>query len=1070
MESNKILIGIEFSDINNYTIGGFELMVLRDLSLNQLLDGIRIGLKLKCEDKSERENYERLNAIFTEYMNAYDSIIITSTNEGIDSGISISENGDEKLCDLGFITSTRILFSGSGQAKVYSLNDPEAITEAFKDKFPEYNISSRQLTVLDTEPVKIIPCPDPPNKPKLNILAMILPSMAMTLAMVMGRTLFMGGDIGISNGGMIGLALSMMVVNILVALFNFRRQMKEHQDKTAEWKEQYENYIKKTILKIEERQAADAIKMAADYPDTKILFDDTMRVSARIYSRVQNDNDFMTVRLGSSIDVETLFAIEGDKGDVIFAPTKYSWTAQNDGINIVLFPEKVKSKKEIGQKELYDKTEDYLVDLPHDISRKYSKMKCGKAPLLLRLRDCGTLGVYSAKDHLLNRLMNGIIFELCFYHSPQDLQFVMLYGASDEEEYILSPDNTSFHKYKFSPHFRELFNNRSQFVFDENNAKLMFDSLLSLIYERSEAAEDSKAVDFTQIVVIVYEEYGIKEHAIANFLPKAPKEGEPYQNNLGITFIFAKPFKELLPSFCGNIIEVKNKDELFLTPRSDSKQRKSFTNHVVKLGDDKITSGNRNISMLRDGDFYNRFKVLSAIYYTRIAQNAKVPSYVTLFKLLDIQKEITADNLSDEARKEAESKVFYDWLLNAWTSPERNDITKSLAVRIGMSENNPVALDLHEKEDGPHMLVAGTTGSGKSETIISYLIGLCLYYSPEEINLLLIDMKGGGFIKRLGHLPHVVGTVTDVDGDENGTGAEYMLKRFLESLASEVKRRKILFNQMGVDSIDGYIKKHRKLTKMKSAGNNEELNAELHELKLLEIPKSLSHLIFVVDEFTELKRASAGDGDMDFIAEITTIARVGRSLGFHIILISQNIEGAITDDIRVNSKARLCLKVATRQASKEMIGSDKAAAPDMPGNGRAYLLVGTGSRFEYFQSAYSGAESTQSLEMPFELKLAKTQGLYSTFFNSARDGIKHSENAETQLAFVVDQITNYCSFHQDDLVYPEYCAEHRKSLMRPHIIFNQPLPKQMIYDAEKSKVQSYLEQIKEWEELAVSSK
>lgn len=92
----------------------------------------------------------------------------------------------------------------------------------------------------------------------------------------------------------------------------------------------------------------------------------------------------------------------------------------------------------------------------------------------------------------------------------------------------------------------------------------------------------------------------------------------------------------------------------------------------------------------------------------------------------------------------------------------------------------------------------------------------------------------------------------------------------------------------------------------------------------------LSHLVLVVDEFTELKRFSSESNDVDFIAEITTIARVGRTLGFHIILVSQNIEGAITDDIRVNSKARICLKVATKQASKEMIGTPAAAAPTMP--------------------------------------------------------------------------------------------------------------------------------------------
>jgi len=87
-------------------------------------------------------------------------------------------------------------------------------------------------------------------------------------------------------------------------------------------------------------------------------------------------------------------------------------------------------------------------------------------------------------------------------------------------------------------------------------------------------------------------------------------------------------------------------------------------------------------------------------------------------------------------------------------------------------------------------------------------------------------------------------------------------------------------------------------------------------------------------------------------------------LGFHIILISQNIEGAITDDIRLNSKARICLRVATKQASKEMIDSPAAAAPTMPLNGRAYLLVGTGTRFEYFQSAYTGANKNLNIEPP----------------------------------------------------------------------------------------------------------
>ena len=173
----------------------------------------------------------------------------------------------------------------------------------------------------------------------------------------------------------------------------------------------------------------------------------------------------------------------------------------------------------------------------------------------------------------------------------------------------------------------------------------------------------------------------------------------------------------------------------------------------------------------------------------------------------------------------------------------------------------------------------------------------------------------------------------------------------------------------------------------------------------------LSHLILVVDEFTELKRFSSESNDVDFIAEITTIARVGRTLGFHIVLVSQNIEGAITDDIRVNSKARICLKVATKQASKEMIDSPVAAAPTMPLNGRAYLLVGTGTRFEYFQSAYTGANKNMDIEPPVTITEVPNSGKYnSDFYLSIRDNEmqkKKNENVnehDTQLAYIVETI------------------------------------------------------------------
>ena len=170
--------------------------------------------------------------------------------------------------------------------------------------------------------------------------------------------------------------------------------------------------------------------------------------------------------------------------------------------------------------------------------------------------------------------------------------------------------------------------------------------------------------------------------------------------------------------------------------------------------------------------------------------------------------------------------------------------------------------------------------------------------------------------------------------------------------------------------------------------------------------------MLVVDEFTELKRFSSESDDIDFIAEITTIARVGRTLGFHIILVSQNIEGAITEDIRINSKSRICLKVATRAASKEMLdGRPDAASPTMPGNGRAYLLVGTGSKFMYFQSAYTGANKDENIEPVVRATQVLPCGNHNSDYYISTNHNKRIKKAssnvnehDTQLSYIVQVI------------------------------------------------------------------
>ena len=190
---------------------------------------------------------------------------------------------------------------------------------------------------------------------------------------------------------------------------------------------------------------------------------------------------------------------------------------------------------------------------------------------------------------------------------------------------------------------------------------------------------------------------------------------------------------------------------------------------------------------------------------------------------------------------------------SAWAASR---VTRSMAVSLGVkTKNELVTLNLHERFDGPHGLVAGTTGSGKSEILLSYMMNMALNFHPHEVGFLIIDFKGGGMANQLAGLPHLLGTITNIDGRE--------INRSLKSIKAELLRRQRLFSQHDVNKIDDYIQAHK---------NNPS-----------GVPVPLPHLIIVVDEFAELKSEQP-----EFMKELISAARIGRSLGVHLILATRS--------------------------------------------------------------------------------------------------------------------------------------------------------------------------------------
>lgn len=267
--------------------------------------------------------------------------------------------------------------------------------------------------------------------------------------------------------------------------------------------------------------------------------------------------------------------------------------------------------------------------------------------------------------------------------------------------------------------------------------------------------------------------------------------------------------------------------------------------------------------------------------------------------------------------------------LNIGQRWQENDASRTLQTPVGRDAAGEYAmLNLHEHAHGPHGLIAGTTGSGKSEYIITYILSMCVNYPPDQVSFVLIDYKGGGLAGAFENdryvLPHLAGTITNLDGAA--------ISRSLTSIQAELKRRQDMLNKArditGEATVDiyKYLRYYRQGV----------------------LTEPLPHLFIVADEFAELKQQ-----EPEFMEELISAARIGRSLGVHLILATQKPSGVVNDQIWSNSRFKVCLKVSDAADSKEMIRRPDAAEINRPG--QFYMLVGYNESFTGGQAAYCGA-------------------------------------------------------------------------------------------------------------------
>ncbi len=618
------------------------------------------------------------------------------------------------------------------------------------------------------------------------------------------------------------MAAGMFVGSLVMPIVNrkYADRRKARQERVRQ--EKYVAYLGATgerIRAIGERQKTSLLCL---YPNANELLAILRRADSRIWERMRTHADFLCLRLGVAalpIDVAVRFP-------------KHQFSVNDDVLRDAL------TRFESG---------DRIVD---------------GMPLILSLKETGILGVIGAHADRM-RYIKGLLMQLCFQHSYEELKLVLIHREDDAE-------------WEFARWFPHVWSDGG-----EMRALALRTDDMRAISAYIDLFSQAEAATGVHCVVIAADMALASQCLALSAVLDAGGAG-------GVSVVALARQSGELPRQCRSVIVVKD-GEGTLYPGIDQMRKP-----IPFILDDIPHPSAR--------EFATR---LNRLRLTGARAEGALPDTLTFLEMLRCGN---VEQLGARAR---------------W---RQSDPVKTLAAPVGVDKfGAPIELDLHQDAHGPHGLVAGMTGSGKSEFIITYILSLAAHYSPLEVGFILIDYKGGGMSDTLAGLPHVVGVIDNLGGKQG-------IHRSMTSIKSEIKRRQRIFKEVG-----------------KATQNS---NLDIYKYQGMyrrgDVTEPLQHLFIISDEFAELKQQ-----EPDFMDDLVSAARIGRSLGIHLILATQKPTGVVNAQILSNTRFRVCLKVQDRSDSMEMLGKPDAAA--LVKTGRFYLQVGVNEVYALGQSAWSGA-------------------------------------------------------------------------------------------------------------------
>lgn len=525
------------------------------------------------------------------------------------------------------------------------------------------------------------------------------------------------------------------------------------------------------------------------------------------------------------------------------------------------------------------------------IYRRYSRID--SAPIMARLGYCGSAGISGRREEVLDTARS-LIVHACTHHWFDEVKIAVAVTPSSINEW-----SWTYHL----PHYHSGF--KVNKVSEDSHNRLPLPGLLSRLEEELQQREQSviaqkmvnkdgqkgnALIPLPRLLVFFdYLPVNFSHPAIQLLLGKGP--------SLGVIGIFLTDNETHIPGECGITIKREHAALRYDEVGVRGYHRECFPDSISRP----------------DAELFAQ--ALATVPWPKNEQNFQPPETITFLEMYGV--------------KRVEELKITEW----WNG---NSPYGYMRAPIGaLSGSSQLIFDLNDKDGahGPHGLLGGMTGSGKSEVLKAIILSLAVTHHPYDLNFALIDFKGGAAFNELSKLPHTVGVVTDIES--NATFAE----RVIKSLTGEIERRKIVLEE--ARSAFGFGRSH------------------IDEYRELPVRRPLPRLVVIFDEFAEFKQRNPEQSK-----KLISIARQGRSLGVHLILATQNISAAVDPEILQNSNFRICLKVAEPQDSIQMVGIPDAVNLT---RGRGYFASNT--RLLY-QSAFSGAlyeahtESTNFKKIP----------------------------------------------------------------------------------------------------------